>query len=165
MSKFDLRVVGPSHNREYRVASGATAINVGEPVNSLAALTAGASSVNTVVVLTDGKPVIGTDNFLGIAAKAATHTASVAGRVSVSIVYPSITEIWGAAKSAAAIDTDSELLGILFDTVLFDLTSSVYTIDQAAAANTSGLSIIDGNITKGELGVIADARVLRKDIA
>jgi hypothetical protein len=165
MSKYDLRVVGPSHNREYRVASGATAILVGEPVNSLSALTSGASDVNTAVVLTDGKPIIGTDNFLGIAAKASTHTASVAGRVNVSVIYPSITEIWGAAKSAAAIDTDAELLAILFDAVLFDLTSSVYTIDSAAAGNTSGLTIIDGNIAAGELGVTVDARVLRKSVS
>lgn len=165
MSKFDLRVVGPSHNREYRVASGATAINVGEPVNSLAALTSGASSVNTAVVLTDGKPLIGTDNFLGIAAKASTHTASVAGRVSVSTIYPSITEVWGAAKSAAAIDTDAELLAILFDAVLFDLTSTVYTIDSAAASNAAGLTIIDGNISKGELGVTVDARALRLTVS
>ena len=165
MAKFDLRVVGPSHNREYRVASGATAINVGEPVNSLAAQTSGAASVNTAVVLTDGKPLIGTDNFLGIAAKASTHTASAAGRVSVSVIYPSISEVWGAAKSAAAIDTDAELLAILFDTVLFDLTSTVYTIDQAAASNAAGLTIIDGDIARGELGVTVDARALRLTIS
>lgn len=165
MSARDLRVVGPSFNKEFRVAAAATAINVGEPVNTLAALTSGAASVNTAVVLTDGKPVIGTDNFLGIAASAGTHTSGAAGRVAVSRPYPSITEIWGKAKSAAAIDTDAELLAILFDAVLFDLTSSVYTIDQAAAANTSGLTIIDGNIAKGELGVIVDARAMRKDVA
>lgn len=165
MSKYDLRVVGPSLNREYRVASGATAINPGEPVNSLTAQTSGAASVNTVVVLTDGKPLIGTDNFIGIAAKAGTHTASAAGRVSVSVVYPNISEIWGAAKSAAAIDTDAELLAILFDTVLFDLTSSLYTIDQTAASNAAGLTIIDGNISRGELGVTVDARAIRLTIS
>lgn len=161
MAARDLRVVGPSFNKEYRVASGATAINAGEPVNSLASLSSGAASVNTVVVLTDGKPVIGTDNFKGIAASAGTHTASVAGRVAVTSVYPYVSEVWGKAKSAAAIDTDAELLGILQDVVLFDLTTAVYTIDQAAAANTSGLTIVDGNIQKGELGVVVDARAMR----
>lgn len=165
MSKFDLRVVGPSFVKEYRVASGATAINQGEPVNSLATLTSGAASANTAVVLTDGKPVIGTDNFLGIAAGPGTHTASVAGVVPVARVYPSVTEIWGNAKSAAAIDTDAELLAILFDAVLFDLTSSLYTIDQAAASNAAGLTIVDGNIQRGELGVTVDARALRVTIS
>lgn len=165
MSVRDLRVVGPSFNKEFRVASGATAINVGEPVNSLATLTSGAASVNTVVVLTDGKPLIGTDNFIGIAAAAGTHTASAAGRVSVTRIYPYVSEIWGKAKSVAAIDTDAELLGILGDAVLFDLTSSVYTIDQAAASNAAGLTVIDGNIARGELGVTVDARAMRVTIS
>lgn len=165
MAARDLRVVGPSFNKEYRVASGATAINAGEPVNSLATLSSGAASVNTVVVLTDGKPVIGTDNFIGIAAAAGTHTASAAGRVAVSRPYASVTEIWGKAKSAAAIDTDAELLAILGDAVLFDLTTGVYTIDQAAAVNTAGLTIVDGNIFKGELGVTVDARAMRVTIS
>lgn len=165
MSKRDLRVNGPSFNKEYRVASGATAINVGEPVNSLATLTSGAANVNTVVVLTDGKPLIGTDNFIGIAASDSTHTASAAGRVSVTRPMPYVTEIWGKAKSAAAIDTDAELLAILLDAVLFDLTSSVYTIDQAAASNAAGLTIVDGNIARGELGVIVDARAMRVTIS
>lgn len=151
--------------KERRVASGATAINVGEPVNNLATLTSGAASVNTAVVLTDGKPLIGTDNFQGIAAGPGTHTASAAGVVPVASVYPGVTEIWGAAKSAAAIDTDAELLGILGDAVLFDLTSSVYTIDQAAASNAAGLTVVDGNIARGELGVTVDARAMRVTIS
>lgn len=165
MSKFDLRIVGPSFNKEFKVASGATAINVGEPVNAGGALTSGANAGNTAVVLTDGKPLIGTDNFAGIAAKAGTHTASAAGVVSVSRVYPNVSEIWGAAKSAAAIDTAAELLAILLDAVLFDLTSSVYTIDQAAASNAAGLTIIDGNTAKGELGVIVDPRAMRVSVS
>jgi len=161
----DLRVVGPSFNKEFRVAAAATAINPGEPVNAGGSLTSGANASNTAVVLTDGKPVIGTDNFAGIAAKAGTHTASAAGVVSVTRVYPNISEIWGAAKSAAAIDTDAELLAILLDAVLFDLTSSLYTIDSAAAANTSGLTIIDGNTSRGELGVIVDPRAMRISVS
>lgn len=165
MSKRDLRVVGPSYNKEYAVAAGATAINVGEPVILGGALTSGASAANTAVVLTDGKPVIGTDNFGGLAARDSDHTASVAGTVLLTRIYPSVSEIWGKAKSAAAIDTPAELLAILFDAVLFDLTSSVYTIDQAAAANTSGLTIVDGNTAKGELGVTVDARAMRSTVS
>jgi len=60
MTRGDLSVIGVSGGaRPYRVAAAATRGYAGEPINSLAALTAGASSVNTVVVLTDGKPVIG----------------------------------------------------------------------------------------------------------
>lgn len=165
MAKYDLRVVGPSKNKEYKVAAGATAINPGEPVLLYGTYSSGAASANTAIVLTDGKPVIGTDNFGGIAAKAGTHTASAAGVVSVSRLIPNFSEIWGKAKSTAAIDTAAELLAILGDLVLFDLTSSVYTIDQAAAADTSGLRIEDGNTAKGELGVIVDARAMRNDVS
>lgn len=165
MSRYNLRIVGQSFNKEFRVASGATAILAGEPVNSLATLTGGAASVNTVVALTDNKPAIGTDNFKGIAAKDSTQTASVAGRVLVARPIPEITEIWGKAKSFAAVDTDAELLGILLDAVFFDLTASVYTIDQAATSNTAGLTIVDGNIQKGELGVTVDPRAMRVSIS
>lgn len=165
MAAHDLRVVGPSKNKVYKVAAAATAINSGEPVNLYGTYTSGAASANTAIVLTDGKPVIGTDNFAGIAAKAGTHTASVAGEVSVTRPIPNFTEIWGKAKSTAAVDTAAELLGVLGDVVLFDLTSSTYTIDQAAAADTSGLRIEDGNTAKGELGVIVDARAMRNDVS
>ena len=45
--------------QEFRVAASATRGYAGEPINSLSALTSGVSDVNTVVVLTDTKPVIG----------------------------------------------------------------------------------------------------------
>ena len=161
-----MRVVGPSFNKERKTAAGATDINAGEPVITFGALTAGASASNNAIALVDAKPVIGTDSFDGIAAEDSKHTASVAGTVAVTRLFPSITEIWGAAKSAAAIDTAAELLAILGDAVLFDLSGlGIYTIDQAAAANTSGLIIEDGNTAKGELGVTVDARAMRNDVA
>lgn len=151
-----------------RVAAAATRFYAGEPMNSLAALTTGASSVNTVVVLTDTKPRVGTDNFQGIAGADAQVNAAgtvIAHKTLVVLPIPYITLIRGRAKTAANIDTDSELLGILFDAVDFDLTSSVYTIDDAAASNASGLSVMDGNVIKGTLDCVADARVMRKDIS
>lgn len=165
MAANNVRTVGPSKNKLYKVAAGATAILVGEPVNLYGTYSSGAASANTAVVLTDGKPVIGTDNFGGIAAKAGTHTASAAGVVSITRPIPDFTELWAKAKSTAAVDTAAELLGILGDLVLFDLTSSVYTIDQAAVADTSGLRVEDGNTARGELGVVVDQRAMRNDIS
>lgn len=162
---MDLRTIGESKVKEYNVAAGATAINPGEPVLLYGTYTSGAASANTAIVLTDAKPVIGTDNFGGIAAKAATHTASVAGKVEVVRPLPNWTEIIGKAKDQSNIDTDAELLAVLGDLVLFDLTSSVYTIDETAAADTSGLRIEDGTPAKGEINVIVDARVMRNDVA
>ena len=167
MAKYDLETIGLSHSEEFRVAASATRGRVGEPVNFAGTYTSGVATVNTVVVLTDAKPVIGTDNFVGVSAQdfavdsAGTVTAQ---KVQVKVVIPQFTKIRGAAKTTANIDTDSELLGVMWDYVLFDLTSSAYTIDETAAADTSGLTIRGGNITKGLLDVVVDARAMRADV-
>lgn len=169
MAKNDLSIVGfNAGNQPRRVAASATRFYVGEPLNMTGTYTSGASNANTVSVMADAKPVIGTDNFVGIAAKDAEvdATATVtAHKTLVTVPIPFVSRIRGKAKSAAAIDTDAELVAILEDFVLFDLTSSVYTIDQAAAADTSGLKIVDGNIYKGTLDVVVDARAMRADIS
>jgi len=169
MSKADLALVGISAGaRPFRVAASATRFYAGEPIMFAGTYSSGAASVNTVVVLTDGKPVIGTDNFLGVAGGDAQVNSSgtvIAQTVLVDQVIPYSTLIRGRAKSAAAIDTDAELLAILFDFVLFDLTAAVYTIDQAAAADTSGLTVQNGNIATGTLDVTVDARAMRADIS
>lgn len=169
MAKHDLRVVGISAGaRPYRVAASATRFYAGEPINFAGTYTSGAASVNTVVVMTDAKPVIGTDNFIGVAARDASVNSSstvIAHTTQVTVPIPEVTTIRGKAKTATNIDTDAELLGVLFDVVLFDLTSSVYTIDETAAADTSGLRIVNGNVSKGTLDVVVDARAMRADIS
>lgn len=169
MSRADLALVGVSAGaRQFRVAASATRFYAGEPINFLGTYSSGAANVNTVVVLTDGKPIIGTDSFVGIAAQdVAVDTSAVvtAQKVYVDVPLPYSTMIRGRAKSATAIDTDTELLGILWDYVLFDLTAAVYTIDQAAAGNTSGLTIQNGNIALGTLDVYVDARAMRISIS
>lgn len=169
MSKHDLTVIGISGGaRPFRVAASATRFYAGEPINFAGSYSSGVASVNTVVVLTDGKPVIGTDNFVGIAAKdAAVDSASTvtAHETQVIVPIPEITLIRGKAKVTTSVDTDSELLGVLWDVVLFDLTTAVYTIDETAAADTSGLKIVDGVISKGQLDVVVDVRAMRADIS
>ena len=166
MARNNIKVINISGGvREYEVASGATAILPGEPLMFTPTYTSGVSDVNTAIVLTDTKPVIGTDSFLGIASSAGTHSSSVAGVVNCIIPIPFATLIRGAATSATAVDTASELTGFLFDLVVFDLTSSVYTIDQAGDADTGGLRIEDGNPSKSTLDVSVDARAMRSDVA
>lgn len=168
MAKFDLEVIGVSHTEEVRVAASATRGYAGDAINFAGTYTSGVASVNTVVVLTDAKPVIGTDNFLGICAKdfavdsAGTVTAH---KTLVRVPIPMFTKIRGLAKTAANIDTDAELLGVMWDLVLFDLTSGVYTIDETAAADTSGLIIRGGNTAKQLLDVVVDPRAMRADIS
>lgn len=169
MSRGDLQVVGLSGGgRPFRVAASATRFYAGEPINFAGTYSSGAASANTVVVLTDAKPVIGTDLFVGIANRDADVNSSgtvVAHKTQVAVPIPYVSRIRGRAKTATNVDTDSELLGILWDVVLFDLTTAVYTIDDVAAADTSGLTVVDGNIAKSTLDVTVDARAMRADIS
>ncbi len=168
MARGDLQMIGISGGaRPYRVAASATRAYSGEPMNFAGTYTSGAASANTTVVLTDAKPVIGTDNFVGILhndMKVNSAGTVIAQKRNISVPIPSITRIRGKAKTTTNVDTDAELLGVLWDFVLFDLTLAVYTIDESAAADTSGLTIIDGNPSKGTVDVIVDARAMRADI-
>ncbi len=168
MAKFDIKTVGINGGaRTFRVAASATRFYTGEPINFAGTYTSGVASVNTVVVMTDAKPVIGTDLMVGIAAKDAEVNSSgtvTAHKTQVTVPIPYVTKIRGKAKTTTNVDTDSELLGVLWDVVLFDLTAAVYTIDETAAADTSGLTIVDGNIAKQTLDVTVDARAMRADI-
>lgn len=169
MSKLDLSTVGfNAGNQPRRVAASATRAYAGEPVNFAGTLSSGVASVNTVVVLTDGKPVIGTDWFQGIFAKDMEVNAAgtvTAHKTLVTVPIPNVTRIRGRAKTGTNVDTDSELLGVLFDQVLFDLTTAVYTIDETAAADTSGLTVVDGNTAKATIDVTVDPRAMRADIS
>lgn len=169
MSRGDLTSVGINGgNQPRRIAASATRFYAGEPLNSILTLSSGAANVNTVVVLTDTKPRVGTDSFQGIAARDADVNSAgtvIAHKTYVAVPIPSVTRIRGRAKTVANVDTDAELLAVMFDAVDFDLTTGVYTIDETAASNASGLWIIDGNIAKQTLDVTVDARALRYAIS
>lgn len=167
MSKADLELVGVNGgNQPRRVAASATRYYAGEPANNLATNSSGAATVNTCVVLTDTKPRVGTDNFIGIFSMDAPGTGTlVAHKTYVSVPIPNVTRIRGRAKTAANVDTDAELLLILNDYLDFDLTAAVYTIDDVAASNASGLMCIDGNPAKSTLDVVTDGRAIRYAIS
>jgi len=154
--------------RPFRVAASATRGYAGDPINNLGVRTSGASSVNTVVVLTDGKPIVGTDQFIGVAVESMKVNSAgtvVAHSLSVAVPIPHCTRIRGKAETPASIATDAELLAILFDSTSFGLSGGVYTISETAAGDSEGLMIVEGNIVKGTLDVVVDARVMRTDVA
>ena len=167
MAQADMKIVqGPYAVHTFEVASGAAAINAGEPVELVGGgHSSGAAAVNTVTAMATGNPIIGTDEFIGIANKAGTHTSSVAGNCEVAIPVPNFTRVRGNANSAAAMDTASELTNILFDVVSVDLTSSSYTLIQTATANTAPFRIEAGNIVKATLDCTVDVRAFRSDIS
>jgi hypothetical protein len=166
-TKIDVAVIGTSAVQKHRVAASATRFYAGEPIMFAGTYTSGVASVNTVVVLTDGKPVIGTDNFVGISAQDApvgTDTTVDADWVDVIELLPNFTRMRAKAKTTGNVDTLSELVGVLWDLVLFDLTLTVYTIDETAAADTSGLTIKGGIWEQGLVDVTVDPRAMRADI-
>lgn len=164
----DISVIGLSGGaRPFRIAASATRYYAGEPMMRTPTYTAGVLTTNTITVVTDAKPRVATDDFIGIATKDAptTPTTLAAHTTSVMVPIAHITKMRGRAKTAANVDTDAELLGVLGDLVDFDLTAGAYTIDDVAASNASALQIVDGNIAKQTLDVIIDARGLRTVIS
>lgn len=164
----DISVVGLSGGtRPYRIAASATRYYAGEPMMTTPTYLTGATNANTITVVTDAKPRIATDDFVGIAAKDAPTlpTTLAAHTTSVIVPIPNTTILRGRAKVAANVDTDAELLLILGDLVDFDLTASVYTIDDTAASNASALMIVNGNPAKSTLDVTVDVRAFRTVIS
>ena len=155
MAKGDIKVVKQGGDVvKFRTDAAATDLLIGEPAMI------GGGGNNYAIALTDAKPVIATDEFLGIVVRASDHTGSVDGTVLIDVPQTNKTVLRGRAKSAAAIDTDAELLAILNDNVLFDLTSSSYTIDESVDANTAGLMIRDGDIVRGTIDVVVKERAM-----
>lgn len=172
--KADLTPVGQFVAQPRRIAASATRFYTGEPLHSVATSSSGVASVNTWVVAAADTPVIGTHRLGGIILKDALVNGAgtvVAHSTVVALPIPYVTRIRGRAETAASIDTDAELLAILGDYTLIDYASTgspssgpLYTIKEAAAADTSGLEIVDGNIAKQTLDVTVDARALRSDV-
>lgn len=173
--RADLSVIGPNATIERYVASGATAIEAGEPLHNLGALTNGVTSVNEYVLAAADTPVIGTHRFGGVATKQATLAAAgttTAQFLPAACPVPYVGRIRGKAEVAASVDTLTELYGLINDAVLIDYSATgasdggqLYTIKVAASADTSGLEIVNGNIATGTLDVVVEARSYRHDVS
>jgi len=164
MAKFDVKVVGNAPNLPFRVAASATRGYVGEPMMVVPSYTSGVSDVNTVVVLTDDKPVIATDQFIGIAAKDMEVNSAgtvLAHRTTVTVPRANETRIRAKVTTASTADTETEAIGLLFDIYVFDLISSTYTW-KPAAADTGGFTARWYNFVKASLDCVVDARAITR---
>lgn len=131
-----------SPSKVYQTEAAATNIKFGEPVKLK---TAGSQYV---IPLADAEPVVGTTTYVvGIAATTSTETASADGTVEVFENLPGTVWLCN-AKSSAAVDTQAEYDALVNVPVLFDLTSSVYTVDTAVTDATYGLVIESLDITR-----------------
>ena len=168
MAKFDVKVIGQASRQPFRIAASATRGYVGEPMIVVPTYTTGVSNVNTIVVLTDDLPVIGTDQFVGILAKdmdPLTTGTITAQRTLVDVPYANMTRMEAKVTTASTADTESEAIGLLFDIYVFDLISSTYTW-KPAAGDTGGFTARWYNVANSKLQCVADARAItRVDIS
>lgn len=168
MAKGDIKVIGNAPNLPARVAASATRGYYGEPMMVVPTYTSGVSNVNTIVVVTDNKPVIGTDQLVGILAKDMDVNSAgtvLAHRTTVATPRPGETRLRAKVKDTTTADTETEAIGLLWDIYTFDLTTGVYTFDPATA-DTGALIARYYNYVKATLDCTVDARALtRVDIS
>lgn len=172
--RMDLAVIGFAQTLPRRIAASATRYEVGEPLHCTGTFSSGVTSVNTYVLAAADTPVIGTYRFGGIAISHCLPFSTgtvVAHKAQGACPIPNLGRIRGAGETAANVDTDAEILAIIGDTSLIDYSATgasdggeLYTIQDTASADTSGLEIIDGNASKGTLDAIVDARAYRHDV-
>ena len=141
MAKGDVRIVDSPYSNaptykfqvDNRTTTSDTAIYAGEPVKVY-----GVETGNYVYHMANGDPEIGTDIMVGITASDSTETSTVNGTVEVYLPLP------GIIYRCAATTGSNLAVGILLDTVTFDLTSTTYTIDEDEGSdeNVHGLRIV-----------------------
>lgn len=175
MAKADLRTIGPAAAWGRYLVSGGTAIQAGEPLHSLAALTNGLADVNTYVLAAADTPVIGTHKFGGVAQEPSSNVS--AGTVREQFLntmnpVPYIGRVRGKAETTASVDTLTELALLIQDTVLIDYSATgaadggqLYTIKEVGSADTSGLEIVGGIPALSLIDVTVDARAYRHDVS
>lgn len=178
----DLKAIGPCAIFPRYVVSGGTKIRAGEPTHSLGTLSSGAATTNTIVLAAADTPVIAaittsTHRFTGIANEnslnnTAATPVTLEQFLNTACPVPHVGRIRGKAETAANVDTLTELALLIGDAVLIDYNSTgasdggpLYTIKDAASADTSGLEIVGGNIALQTLDVTVHALAYRVDIS
>lgn len=136
------QTVAVSDTTNWLVASGGVAtIQPGTPVKGVDAAAA-SPWLGTVVPMADGDGTT-TQRFIGIAKNASTDTAAAAGAVNVINPLPGIL-YKGFAKTSTTADTAAEVQALQGKRVVFDLTSTDWTVDAAAADAVANNIVIAG---------------------
>lgn len=143
MAKGDIKIVDQGGLNtvptvRWQTEAAATAIYAGEPTKLKAA------GSPYVIPWADADITPGTDTiFTGIAASDSTQTASADGYIDVYMPIPFLV-YEAKAKTAASVDTQSEINALCGDRKIIDLTSTVYTVDEAAADAAGNAMLIVG---------------------
>lgn len=124
-------------------AGGVATIQAGTPTKGTDAAAA-SPWLGSVVPMVDGDGSTA-QRFTGIAKQTSTDTASVAGDVTLWLPLPGYNYACK-AKTASTADTAVEVQALFGKRVVFDLTASLWTVDNAAAdAVANCLTIIGGD--------------------
>lgn len=140
MARNDLKLHSPIESvfSSYPIVDAGTAasIKAGEPTKL------GSSGYVGIMVDSDGTTGA---RFTGIAKSDSDETATVDGHVNVWLPLPGLVYS-GLAKTSTNADTQAEIDALYGKRVIFDLTSSTWTIDTGASdAATNGIVIIGGD--------------------
>ena len=158
-NRFQIKIdkgQGQSWTVQWVVASGAAAtIQVGSPAKRVD-LDA-ATATGAVIPMVDGNGGSGgatnsvSGTFAGIAKANSTDTAAAAGIVDLWAPVPNLLYRAGALSSTAA-NTQAKINVLAGKRVVYDLTSSVWTVDSAAAdALANNVVIVGGSPLTNEL--------------
>lgn len=123
-------------------SGGAATIAPGTPTKSTES---DATATGALVPMVDGDGSVTAMRFGGIAKTLSNDTAAAAGTVDVWVPVPGLL-YRGFAKSPTAADTQSEINVLRRKRVVFDLTTSDWTIDTAAADALVNCVVIVGGI-------------------
>nr|AKH47812.1 hypothetical protein [uncultured marine virus] len=123
-------------------AGGAATIQRGTPTKCV---TADGSVAGAVIPMVDGDGLVTAQRFTGLAKDNSTDTASVAGIVNTwnpisGLLYR------GSPKVAGSVNTQAKINALMGKKVLFDLTSTVWTVDTAATDALVNCVVIVGGI-------------------
>lgn len=132
--------LNPEFSIDFLVASGA-ASSIARGVPTKSADAAGAAT-GVVAAMADGDGATG-QIFTGIAKAPSTDTVAAAGRVTTWMPLPGIVYA-GKAKTASTADTQAEVDALRRKRVVFDLTSTVWTVDAGATDAVANCVVIIG---------------------
>lgn len=121
-------------------AGGVATIAAGTPTKGADATAASWTGAVIPMVDADGTA---SQRFTGIAKSDSTETASVAGAVTLWLPLPGYVYA-SKSKSLTATDTQAEITALFGKRVIFDLTSSLWSVDTAAADAAANMVVIIG---------------------
>jgi hypothetical protein len=143
------RGISMSFITQYVVASGAVGtIAIGTPTKCV---TADGSVAGAIVPMVDADGLVTAERFTGLAKITSTDTAAANGVCDTWAPVPGMT-YRGFPKTSGAADTQAEINALAGKKVLFDLTTSNWTVDSAATdALVNCVVICGGNPNNDEL--------------